>query len=135
MTEINKIEKEIDNKDSQVKEGTKDNTSKDEKKSYKEVDITDFIDAYNETERKFNNSESLADHLDQWIVINGYEMGQGAYGPFIVLNVSVDGIDKRLHTSAKPVREQVLKIKDHLPVKTKPIKKIGKSGKTYYTLS
>jgi len=135
MTEINKIEKEIDNKDSQVKEDAKDNSSKDEKKSYKEVDITDFIDAYNETEKKFNNSESLADHLDQWIVINGYEMGEGAYGPYSILDVSVDGDNKLLRTSGKVIIDQLIKIEGKLPVKAKVVKKLGKNGRGYFTLS
>lgn len=134
MTEKNE-EKEIDNKDSQGGGQTKNNSPEEEKKSHKTADIKKFADAYYKTERRFSDTEPLADHIGQKLIINGHDMGQGAHGPFIILDASVNGEDKRLRSSSKIVIERVLGVKDDYPVEATVISRVSANGYSYHILS
>ena len=111
------------------------NTPKDENKSHETKDIISFAEIWNKTEKKFDHTELLKDYVDQIVVINGCETGEGVYGPFVILSVSINGDDKHLRTSGKAIIDQAFKIKDKIPVNAKIIQKMGKNGRRYLSLS
>lgn len=110
------------------------NTPNNDTKNQNIVDIPSFGEIY--TEKRFEDTELLTDYKDREIIIHKYDTGEGSYGPYILLTISLDGHDTRVaRTSSLVIIDQVTKIGDRLPIKTTPIEKNGQNGKKFLTLS
>lgn len=111
----------------------KNNSPKDEIKSRSTEDIPSFAEVW--TEKEFEDTELLTNYLNTELVINKFEMGEGKYGPYVILNASVNGVTKLLRTSSTVVVDQLARIEDKLPVKATVVEKGGANGKKYLSLS
>jgi len=109
------------------------NTPNDETKKMEDEDIPSFGEVRAETE--FANTELLTDYRNREIIVRSFEMGEGGYGPYVILSASVNGGTKLLRTSSLVVIDQLQKIRDKLPIKATPVEKNGKNGKKFLSLS
>jgi len=126
--------KNIENTNSQVSERAGYKSTQNVTNEQKNSDIPSFGEVWAENE--FEDTELLTDNLYKEIVINSFEIGEGGYGPYIILRASVNGRTKLLRTSSLVVIDQLQKIgEDKLPIRATPIERNGKNGKKFLSLS
>jgi len=123
----------IENENSQVSERAEYKSTQSETNEQKGNNIPRFGEVC--AEKEFEDTELLTDNLNREIIIRSFEVGEGGYGPYVILSASVNGGTKRLRTSSLVVIDQLQKIGDKLPIRAIPIKRNGKNGKKFLSLS
>lgn len=109
------------------------NTPENETENKQQAEIQSFKDIWKT--RDMGETELLADFIDTELIIEGYEQLDGDYGPYAVIATKIGDENKQLRTSSKPITDQLERIMDKLPVKARVVKKMGKNGRTYFSLA
>jgi len=128
-TNINNIEKP----NSQVSVRAENKSTQNKTNEQKDDDIPSFGEVW--AEKEFEDTELLTDYRNREIIVRSFEVGEGGYGPYVILDVSVNGGTKRLRTSSLVVIDQLNKIKERLPIKAKVVEKSGTNGRKYISLA
>jgi len=114
-------------------ERAENNSPKGDAKKMKDEDISSFGEIW--AEKEFEGTELLSGFLNREIVIRRFDKDEGGYGPFVILDASVNGEPKLLRTSSLVVIDQLQKIGDKLPFKATPLERNGKNGMKFLSLS